>query len=121
ALLNFGHTFGHAIETSQGYGVWLHGEAVSAGMVVALELSALLGYIEPNEVDRLCRLLEKAQLPIAVPKNMSPEKFLQLMSLDKKVIDGSLRLILLESMGKAFVTDKVPVDKIVAAITMHAV
>jgi 3-dehydroquinate synthase len=121
ALLNFGHTFGHAIETSQGYGVWLHGEAVSAGMVVALELSALLGYIEPNEVDRLCRLLEKAQLPIAVPKNMSPEKFLQLMSLDKKVIDGSLRLILLESMGKAFVTDKVPVDKIVAAITLHAV
>jgi 3-dehydroquinate synthase len=120
ALLNLGHTFGHAIETAQGYGVWLHGEAVAAGMVIALELSALLGYIEHHEVERLCRLLKKAQLPTSVPNNMSAEQFLQLMSLDKKVIDGSLRLILLESMGKAFVTDKAPTDKIVLAIHKHA-
>ncbi|MFT7387280.1 MAG: 3-dehydroquinate synthase [Candidatus Endobugula sp.] len=119
ALLNLGHTFGHAIETAQGYGVWLHGEAVAAGMVIALELSALLGYIGHHEVDRLCSLLQKAHLPTTLPCNMTADQFLRLMSLDKKVIDGSLRLILLQSMGKAFIAGDTPVDKIVLAIKKH--
>lgn len=119
ALLNLGHTFGHAIETAQGYGAWLHGEAVSVGMVIAVELSALLGNISHEEVDRLCDLLTKAQLPIAAPKNMSPEQFLQLMSLDKKVLDGQLRLVLLKAIGTAVVCDTASVDSVAQAITLH--
>ena len=119
ALLNLGHTFGHAIEAAQGYGVWLHGEAVSVGMVIALELSALMGKISHDEVDRLCRLLKKADLPISSPNNMTAEQFLQLMSLDKKVLDGRLRLILLEAIGQAVVRDDASVSNIVQAIASH--
>ncbi len=121
ALLNLGHTFGHAIETAQGYGVWLHGEAVSAGMVIAVELSALLGDIAHSEVDRLCDLLKKAHLPTTAPNNMSSDQFLELMSLDKKVIDGRLRLVLLEAIGKAVVCDTAPVNSVVQAIARHTV
>ena len=119
ALLNLGHTFGHAIEAAQGYGVWLHGEAVSVGMVIALELSALMGKISHDEVDRLCRLLKKADLPTSSPNNMTAEQFLQLMSLDKKVLDGRLRLILLEAIGQAAVRDDASVSNIVQAIASH--
>ncbi|MFT6221495.1 MAG: 3-dehydroquinate synthase [Candidatus Endobugula sp.] len=119
ALLNLGHTFGHAIETAQGYGVWLHGEAVSVGMVIAVELSALLGDISHAEVDRLCSLLKKAHLPTTAPNNMPSDQFLELMSLDKKVIDGRLRLVLLEAIGKAVVCDTAPVNIVVQAITRH--
>jgi len=116
ATLNLGHTFGHAIETAQGYGVWLHGEAVAAGTVVALELSCLLGDIDRQEVDRLCRLFEAVNLPVRLPKNMSADQFLELMSLDKKVIDGRLRLVLLTAIGQAIITDAAPSDKVVQAI-----
>ncbi len=116
ATLNLGHTFGHAIEAAQGYGVWLHGEAVAAGMVVALELSALMGSISGNEVDRLRSILSQAGLPKVLPRDMTPDQFIELMGLDKKVIDGKLRLVLLESVGKAMVTDKAPLDKVVQAI-----
>jgi 3-dehydroquinate synthase len=121
ALLNLGHTFGHAIEAAQGYGVWLHGEAVSVGMVIALELSALMGKISHNEVDRLCHLLKKADLPTSSPNNMTTEQFLQLMSLDKKVLDGRLRLIILEAIGQAIVCDDATVDSISDAIARHTV
>jgi 3-dehydroquinate synthase len=117
AILNLGHTFGHAIETAQGYGVWLHGEAVAAGMVVAVELSSLLGNIHEREVERLRRLLASAKLPVLLPENMSSAQFLQLMSLDKKVLDGKLRLVLLKAIGDAVVTDSAPIDKVVQAIT----
>ena len=119
ALLNLGHTFGHAIETAQGYGAWLHGEAVSVGMVIAVELSVLLGNVDQSEVVRLCQLLQKANLPIKAPDDMSADQFLQLMALDKKVLDGRLRLIILESIGKAVVSDTAPVSSVIKAITLH--
>ena len=111
--------FGHAIETAQGYGAWLHGEAVSVGMVIAVELSVLLGNVDQSEVVRLCQLLQKANLPIKAPDDMSADQFLQLMALDKKVLDGRLRLIILESIGKAVVSDTAPVSSVIKAITLH--
>lgn len=116
AILNLGHTFGHAIESSLGYGVWLHGEAVAIGMVLALRLSAQLGWIENKEVERLASLLSVARLPVSVPEAMSNDQFLELMSVDKKVLDGRLRLVLLESMGKAIVTSDATQKSIIEAI-----
>ena len=116
AILNLGHTFGHAIEASQGYGVWLHGEAVAAGMVAALELSAVLGGVPGQEVQRLRDLLARVSLPTVLPENMSPEQFLELMSLDKKVLDGKLRLIILQALGQAIVTDQITASEVVQAI-----
>lgn len=104
AILNFGHTFGHAIETAQGYGHWLHGEAVSAGMVMAADLSVRQGWLDPSVSTRLVRLLEKAQLPIKGPGGMSVSQYLDLMAVDKKVLDGGLRLVLLQGLGNAVVT-----------------
>lgn len=116
ALLNLGHTFGHAIEAAQGYGNWLHGEAVAAGMVAALELSVLLGDISAEEAPRLRALLGGANLPIKVPQDMSAEQFLELMALDKKVLDGRLRLVLLSAIGKAVVNDSVSARQVAEAI-----
>lgn len=105
AILNLGHTFGHAIETHMGYGEWLHGEAVSAGMVMAADLSCRQGWLNTEEVNRIVKLLEQSMLPVAAPKEMSVERFKSLMSVDKKVIDGSLRLVLMNKIGEAFVTE----------------
>ncbi|MDT3719188.1 3-dehydroquinate synthase [Pseudomonas oryzihabitans] len=104
AILNFGHTFGHAIETQQGYGVWLHGEAVSAGMVMALQMSLLLGWLSTEQRDRAIRLLVRAGLPVVPPADMQPADFERLMAVDKKVLDGQLRLVLLSDLGQAVVT-----------------
>lgn len=104
AILNLGHTFGHAIENHMGYGRWLHGEAVSAGMLQAADLSCRLGWITTQEVTEIKSLLQKASLPIDPPTEMTVDDYLDLMSVDKKVIDGQLRLVLLESIGKAVVT-----------------
>ncbi|WP_236207372.1 3-dehydroquinate synthase [Pseudomonas tohonis] len=108
ATLNLGHTFGHAIETHMGYGVWLHGEAVSAGTVMALEMSRRLGWINEEERDRSVRLLRDAGLPIVPPEEMTPEQFLEHMAVDKKVLDGQLRLVLLRAIGEAVVTADYP-------------
>ncbi|CAM3539226.1 3-dehydroquinate synthase [Parendozoicomonas haliclonae] len=108
AILNLGHTFGHAIETHQGYGKWLHGEAVAAGMVMAVDLSVRLGWVESDVLQRTIALLEQCKLPVQPPKGMTPDDFLNLMSVDKKVIDGQLRLILLKSLGDAVVTAEAP-------------
>ncbi len=105
ALLNLGHTFGHAIETGMGYGNWLHGEAIATGMVMAAELSKRMGWIEQSEVDRISQLLRAANLPVTIPKGMSSDKFMELMSVDKKVQDGKIRLILLKGIGQAIVSD----------------
>lgn len=110
AILNLGHTFGHAIETAEGYGAWLHGEAVAAGMVMAADLSARMGWLASEEVARLSRLLARAGLPVAPPATISDERFLELMAVDKKVIDGRMRLVLLKAIGEAVVTDEIPVD-----------
>ncbi|HFC92015.1 MAG TPA: 3-dehydroquinate synthase [Leucothrix mucor] len=104
ALLNLGHTFGHAIETGMGYGEWLHGEAIAVGMVMAAELSQKMGWIEQNDVERVKQLLLKANLPIEPPKEISAEQFAQLMSIDKKVQDGVLSLVLMKSYGESIVT-----------------
>jgi len=108
AILNLGHTFGHAIETHMGYGVWLHGEAVAAGTVMALEMSCQLGWIGAAERDRAIRLLQRAALPVVPPAQMQPRDFLEHMAVDKKVLDGRLRLVLLRQLGEAVVTGDFP-------------
>ncbi len=108
AILNLGHTFGHAIETAQGYGDWLHGEAIAVGMVMAADLSARLGWLSRAEVERARALLVKARLPVDPPATMTPEQFLALMAVDKKVLDGQLRLVLLRAIGEAVVTSDFP-------------
>ena len=104
AILNLGHTFGHAIETYQRYTGWLHGEAVAAGMVMASQLSLLMGGISEQELKRISQLLSQWSLPIAPPDTMQVDDFFALMYRDKKVQDGQLRLVLLSELGKATVT-----------------
>jgi len=103
ALLNLGHTFGHAIESYMGYGAWLHGEAVAVGMLMAAELSARMGWIEAVDVARIRRITQAAGLPVDVPE-IPVDEFLALMGQDKKVLAGRLRLILLKAMGQAVIT-----------------
>ena len=105
ALLNLGHTFGHAIETHLGYGNWLHGEAVSTGMMMAAALSEELGDISIADVSRLEKLLARANLPTVSPDTMQPEDYLPHMMRDKKVLAGKLRLVLLKSLGQAYVAN----------------
>src|SRR6185295_4490772 len=100
ALLNFGHTFGHAIETGAGYGTWLHGEAVAAGMVMAAELSALMGDLKKTEVTRVRDLVRRAGLPVKGPA-LAPERLMALMAVDKKAAKGRTRFVLLQSIGRA--------------------
>lgn len=119
ATLNLGHTFGHAIETHQGYGVWLHGEAVSAGTVMALEMSRQLGWITVGERDRAVRLLARAGLPVVPPSNMRAEDFLQHMAVDKKVLNGQLRLVLLKRLGEALVTGDFPRELLEATLNVN--
>ena len=117
ALLNLGHTFGHAIETAMGYGVWLHGEAVATGMLMAADLSWRLGWLTQDEVLRVKRILLAAQLPIIPPIDISPEQFLQLMAVDKKVLAGKLRLVLLQKLGQALVTADFPLATLVQTLS----
>lgn len=108
ATLNLGHTFGHAIESHQGYGQWLHGEAVGAGMLQAADLCWRMGKISASELRNLRALLIRAGLPVAGPEDMTPEDYLSRMVVDKKVLDGRIRLVLLERIGEACVTSDVP-------------
>jgi 3-dehydroquinate synthase len=100
ALLNFGHTFGHAIELAAGYGSWLHGEAVAAGMVMGAELSRRMGLVPGQDVERLRELIRQAGLPVTGPA-IPPERLLSLMATDKKAAQGQVRFVLLESLGRA--------------------
>ena len=109
AILNFGHTFGHAIEAGLGYGAWLHGEAVAAGMVLAADLSARLGKIGTTELGRIRKLVERAGLPAIAP-NLGVDRYLDLMSLDKKVDSGRLRFILLDCLGEAYIAESTPLE-----------
>ena len=104
ALLNLGHTFGHAIETGTGYGNWLHGEAIATGMLMAADLSARHNWLPAADVGRIKSLLQRAGLPTRPPDSMDEQQFMQLMAIDKKVIDGGLRLVLLREIGNAVVT-----------------
>ncbi|MEQ5836494.1 3-dehydroquinate synthase [Marinobacter sp. NFXS9] len=112
AILNLGHTFGHAIETFTGYGTWLHGEAVGTGMLMAADLSCRLGYLSDDDLERVARILQRGDLPLEPPAGMTPDDFLGLMAVDKKNVDGALRLVLLESLGKAVVTSDFPAQKL---------
>ena len=106
ALLNLGHTFGHAIENAMGYGVWLHGEAVAAGTVLAAKFSHRLGWVKEEDVERIIRIFKAAGLPTDAPA-LGVEKFLDLMGMDKKVVDGKIRLVLLkDAIGSSVVTSE---------------
>lgn len=118
ALLNLGHTFGHAIENAMGYGVWLHGEAVAAGTMLAADLSQRIGWLSQQDVARIAAIFQSANLPLTPPK-LSPENYLALMQLDKKVADGQIRLVLQQGIGKAVMTadyDKAMLNQTLEAI-----
>jgi len=116
ALLNFGHTFAHAIEVGSGYGTWLHGEAVSAGMVLAGALSVRATGMPPAENNRLRQLLSRFGLPVHPPA-FGADRYLELMMRDKKVQAGKLRLVLLEALGRATVRTDVPLSDLRALLT----
>jgi shikimate kinase/3-dehydroquinate synthase len=122
ALLNLGHTFGHAIETGLGYGAWLHGEAVGAGMVIAARVSQAMGMLKATDVARIIKLLERAGVPGMAP-DFGLDRYMQLMGVDKKVEGGKIRFILLRAIGTAFLTADVPAAAIrdgLAASVAHA-
>ena len=112
ALLNLGHTFGHAIETGLGYKDWLHGEAVATGMLMAADLSHRHGWMADEEIDRIRNILVAAQLPVRLPSLLNSKQMLELMSVDKKARDGILHLVLLKAIGNAIVTNDYDPDKL---------
>jgi len=105
ALLNLGHTFGHAIETGTGYGTWLHGEAVGCGMLMAAEFSQQHGWLTQSELDRTRNIINKAKLPTTPPSSMNSSQFLDIMAVDKKNIEKKIRLVLMKGIGKSFICD----------------
>ena len=115
ALLNFGHTFGHAIETATGYGTWLHGEAVAAGMVLASRLSVLASGLPSREAERVVQLVRRAGLPIE-PPSLELTTWLESMARDKKVESGAVRFVLLESLGRAAIRSGVAAEKVAASL-----
>lgn len=112
ALLNLGHTFGHAIETGMGYGNWLHGEAIAVGMLMAADLSQRMGWIQAADVARIKALFVVAGLPVLAPEGMTSEQFMTLMSVDKKVQQGRIRLVLLRGIGQAIMSDDYSATKL---------
>jgi 3-dehydroquinate synthase len=118
-VLNFGHTFGHAIETGLGYGAWLHGEAVAAGMAMATDLSRQLGYLADGDAQRIRSLLERAGLPVAA-RGIAPERMQQLMRGDKKVKEGRIYFVLLERLGAATLRDDVPPAALASTLSRFA-
>lgn len=116
ALLNLGHTYGHAIEAEMGYGNWLHGEAVAAGMMMAAHMARRLNQLSAADVERISKLLVRAGLPVAGPQAMTPESYLPHMMRDKKVLAGELRLVLPTAIGAAEVRAGIPHDQVLASI-----
>ncbi len=120
ALLNLGHTFGHAIESAKGYGEWLHGEAVGLGMVMAADLSRRLGYIKPEDQQRVQSIVAAAKLPVDGVQGVSAEQLRELMAVDKKVADGKLRFILYKQIGQAIIVDDVPELQLMQTLSSFA-
>jgi 3-dehydroquinate synthase len=118
ALLNLGHTFGHAIETATGYTEWLHGEAVATGMVIAADMSARLGMLPAADVQRIRNLLQRIGLPVEAPR-FGAQRALELMSVDKKVKSGRIRLVLLEKLGGARFTADYADDALSSTLATH--
>jgi len=122
ALLNLGHTFGHAIETGTGYGSWLHGEAVAVGTIMAAEMSRRLGWLESADVERIREIFRRARLPTAGPR-LALDRYLELMRLDKKVLAGQIRFVLLRRIGEAIVwgeAEEADTCAAIAACSGHA-
>ena len=119
ALLNLGHTFGHAIETGMGYGNWLHGEAVGTGMLMAADLSMRQGWLTTADVKRVEDLIDRANLPTRSPEAMGYEQFMDLMAVDKKVRDGKINLVLYKALGNAFVTHDFDPTLLAETINAH--
>jgi len=119
ATLNLGHTFGHAIEAGSGYGVFLHGEAVAIGMCQAADLSRRLGWLGIADVERIVAILKRIGLPVRPPALLNPEKFLEYMAVDKKNIDGNIRLILLKRLGEATLPLGVTADELRATLAEY--
>jgi 3-dehydroquinate synthase len=117
ALLNLGHTFGHAIENAMGYGVWLHGEAVAAGTMMAADLSRRMGWLTPADVTRIQKSFEAANLPITAP-HLGVERYLDLMGLDKKVENGKIRFILQQGIGKSVITSDYDAEKLKETLSL---
>ena len=117
AILNLGHTFGHAIETVMGYGNWLHGEAVAAGMMMAIDLSIREGLVDETVRQRAVTLLQRAGLPVIPPTEITVEQYLDAMAIDKKNVDGKIKLVLLNALGDAFITDEYNHDKLLQTLT----
>ena len=120
AILNLGHTFGHAIENAMGYGTWLHGEAVAAGTVLAAKLSERMNLIGCAEVERIKEIFLLAGLPIIVP-GLDTEKYLNLMARDKKVEKGSIHFVLLKSIGEATVRSDVPIEILTKTLNEYSI
>ena len=118
AILNLGHTFGHAIETASGYGNWLHDEAVAAGMVMAADMSERLGWLQPAERDRVTQVLTRLGLPVAPPR-IGAQRGRELMGMDKKVLGGRIRLVLLQGLGRAAVVDDYAEQALDATLQAH--
>lgn len=118
AILNFGHTFGHAIETASGYGAWLHGEAVAAGMAIAADMSHRLGWLDASQSARVVELITRLGLPVDPPR-IGAQRARELMGLDKKVLDGRIRLVLLRALGDAVVTSDYPAEVLAATLQAH--
>ena len=120
ATLNLGHTFGHAIEAGLGYGQYLHGEAVAIGTCLAADLSRRLGWLSNQDVARIIAIFKQANLPTESPKAMTPEKYIDLMAVDKKNIDGQIRVILLEALGKATLPVNIELSKLKETLNGYA-
>ncbi|WP_392563003.1 3-dehydroquinate synthase [Orbus sturtevantii] len=118
AILNLGHTYGHAIEAELGYGNWLHGEAVSVGMLMAAQAAKLLGHFTDSDIERIKRLLIKAKLPVSKPPQMTAESYIPHMLRDKKVLSGKLRLVLPTKIGHVEVVDDVSQDIVLKSIEL---
>jgi 3-dehydroquinate synthase len=118
ALLNLGHTFGHAIEAAAGYGEWLHGEAVGVGLLMAADLSRRLGWLDGADVERVRGLLQRAGLPWSAPP-IGAARALELMAMDKKVLGGRIRLVLLSRLGHGVVSGDYPAEALRQAVTAH--
>jgi len=110
AILNLGHTFGHAIEATMGYGNWLHGEAVATGMVMAADLSQRQQWVDSTVKQRTINLLEQANLPVRSPSEMNVDDYMQAMAIDKKTLDGTIKLVLLKKLGEAIVVSNYDPD-----------
>ena len=116
ALLNFGHSFGHALESESNYARFLHGEAVAIGMVVAARLSERRGLCEAGTAGRIASLLARFDLPVSIPAELSPDRLQNALGLDKKALASGLRLILLTAIGRAVIDDASPADEILSAM-----